>query len=153
MAQIGMQTYITNRKATFNYELLEKFEAGILLLGTEVKSIRKGQGKVEGAHVVVRDHIPYLVGAEIPAYQPKNAPSDYDPARTRRLLLSRKQIDELAGKREQKGLTVIATGIYPKGKYIKVGIAIARGKKKYDKRESIKKRDTEREIGRKLKGN
>ena len=146
-----MPTLIHNKKASFNYELGDRYEAGIELFGHEVKSLRNKQGKLEGAHVVVRGGEAFIVGMSIPHYQKANTPASYDPERTRKLLLSKKQIAELEGKESQKGLTIVPISCYNKGRYIKLEIAIARGKKKYDKRESIKKKDTQRDIERDLK--
>lgn len=142
---------IINKKAHFNYELKETFEAGIALLGQEVKSLKKNQGSLLGAHVIVRGGEAYIVGMHIPPYQPNNTPKDYDPDRTRRLLLTKKELGELAGAEAQKGLTIVPISVYSKGRKLKLQIAIARGKKKYDKREALKKRDAEREIARTLK--
>ncbi|HEY4517344.1 MAG TPA: SsrA-binding protein SmpB [Candidatus Paceibacterota bacterium] len=142
---------IEHKKARFNYEILETYEAGLELLGLEVKSLRKGQGSLEGAHAIVRGGEVYLVGATIPPYQVGNTPKEYDPARTRRLLLTKKEIGELAGFENKKGLTIIPLSVYNKNSRLKLSLGVARGKKKYDKRESIKKRDVEREIGRKIK--
>lgn len=142
---------ITNKKAHFNYELTETFEAGISLLGQEVKSLKKNQGSILGAHVIVRGGEAYIVGMHIPPYQPNNTPKEYDPDRTRRLLLTKKELGELAGAEAQKGLTIVPISVYSKGRKLKLQIAIARGKKKYDKREALKKRDAEREIARTLK--
>lgn len=142
---------IENRKAKFNYELREKLEAGIELLGFEVKSLRKKQGSLDGAYAIVRGGEAFLVNAFIPPYQPKNTPQNYDPRRVRKLLLTKKEIAELAGAESKKGLAIIPITMYNKGRKIKIGIAIARGKKKYDKRETIKRRETEREIKRTLK--
>lgn len=154
-----MTTLITNRKATFNHEILETLDAGIELFGFEVKAIRAGQGSLEGAHVTVRGAEAFLIGASIPAYQPKNTPTDYEPDRNRRLLLTKKEISSLAGgagsavggKGSGKGLTIVPLSVYNSGRKIKVKIAIVRGKKKFDKRETIKKRDTDRDIRRELK--
>lgn len=148
----SMTNYVTNKKATFNFELLERYEAGVELLGTEVKSLRRGQGKLDGAHVIVRGDEVYLVGASIPPFQQKNAPADYDSERPRRLLLSRKQIVELFTESEKKGLTIVPIRWYNEGRLVKLEIAIAKGKKNYDKRETIKGRDTKRSIERILKG-
>lgn len=142
---------IENKKIHFNFELLETFEAGLELFGFEVKSLRKGQGKLEGAHVVVRGGEAYLVGASIPAFQPANAPKSYDPARTRRLLLSKKELDMLLGAESKKGLTIVPISVYSVGRLLKLSVAIARGKKDTDKREVIKKREVMREIDRTLK--
>lgn len=142
---------IEHKKARLNYEVLEEFEAGLELLGGEVKSLRAGHGKLEGSHVVVRNGEAYLVGASIPAYQPKNTSPSYDPERSRRLLLKKKELGELAGAESQKGLTVVPLRVYNKGRNLKLLIAIARGRKRHDKREVLKKRDTEREMRRTLK--
>ncbi|MBI2046319.1 MAG: SsrA-binding protein SmpB [Parcubacteria group bacterium] len=144
-------TLIINKKAHFNYELMEKFEAGMSLFGLEVKSLKKNQGSLLGAHVIVRGGEAYIVGMHIPPYQPNNTPKEYDPDRTRRLLLTQKELGELAGAEAQKGLTIVPISVYSKGRKLKLQIAIARGKKKYDKRETLKKRDAEREIARTLK--
>lgn len=147
-----MQSLIESKKAHFNYEILEKFEAGIELLGFEVKAIKNHQGSLEGAFVIVRGGEAYLVGARIPPYQAKNTPESYDPDRNRRLLLTKKEIAELANYGENKGLTIVPISMYnSKSNKVKVVIATVRGKKKYDKRESIKKRDTDRELRRTLK--
>ena len=146
-----MTDYVSNKKVSFNFELLKKFEAGVELLGTEVKSIRKGQGKLEGAHVVIRGNEAYLVGASIPPFQKANASKNYEDQRTRKLLLSHKEVLELFTESEKKGLTIVPIRWYNKGRYLKLEIAVARGKKKADKRESIKKRDTKRIIDRILK--
>lgn len=146
-----MKALISHKRATFDFEILETFEAGISLLGTEVKSIRNGQGKLEGGHVIVRGGEVFLVGASIPAYQKANMKKDYDPERPRKLLLTQKEIEILDIKSERQGLTIVPLKLYNKGHKLKLEIAIARGKKKHDKRESIKKRDTERDIERDVK--
>jgi SsrA-binding protein len=146
-----MSSLIQNKKAHFNYEILEKIEVGVELLGFEVKSLKKGQGSLEGAHVTVRGGEVYLINMQIPPYQPGNTPKDYDPLRHRRLLLTKKEIIRLGGEEKQKGLTIVPISVYNKGSKVKLEIAVVRGKKKYDKRETIKKRDTEREIRRSLK--
>jgi len=147
-----MVPLIYNKKARFNYEIMETFEAGMELFGFEVKSLKKKQGSFEGAHIVVRGGEAFLVGANIPPYQPANTPKEYDPERTRRLLLNKKELAELASAESKKGLTVVPISVYSKHNKLKLEIGIARGKKKYDKRETIKRRDTEREIRRELKG-
>lgn len=142
---------IRNDKVGFDYTILEEIEAGLELLGLEVKSLRAGQGSLKGARVVARGGEAYLVGATIPAWQIANAPKDYDAARTRKLLLSKKQIAHVASAEGQDGLTVVPLSVYNKRRKLKLGIAIARGKKKADKRQTIKKRDTKRQIERILK--
>lgn len=146
-----MSDLVKNKKAGFNFELLERYEAGVELLGTEVKSLRGGQGKLEGAHVVVRGGEAYLVGASIPPFQKANAPKDYEPERVRRLLLKNKEILELFTESEKKGLTVVPIRWYNKNRVLKLEIAVGRGKKKHDKRDSMKARDSKREIDRTLK--
>ena len=142
---------LQNKKAYFNYEIIEKIEAGIELLGFEVKSLRGGHGSLDGSYITVSHTGVFLVGAHIPPYQPANTPASYDPYRTRRLLLTKKEIESLAGFEKEKGLTIVPISVYNKSRNIKVEIGIARGKKKYDKRQTLRKRDIEREVGRKLK--
>ncbi len=142
---------ISNKKAYFNYEILETYAAGIELLGFEVKSLKSGQGSLEGAHVTVRGGEAYIIGMFIPPYQPNNTPKDYDPYRTRRLLLHKKEIAELGDIESKKGLTIVPISVYNKSSKVKVDIATAKGKKKFDKRETLKKRQTERDIRRELK--
>lgn len=142
---------VQNKKAFFNYEILEKLEAGIELHGFEVKSLKGGSATLDGAHVTVRGDEAFVVGLQIAPYQPKNTPQDYDPFRVRKLLLTKKEIDKLEKIGEQKGLTIVPLSVYNKGRKLKIKLGIARGKKKFDKRESIKKRDTDREIRRSLK--
>lgn len=144
-------TYAENKKAYFDYEILEKFEAGIVLSGAEVKSVRDGKVSIIGSQVIVRGGEAYIVGSTIQPYQPKNSPKDYDSAKTRKLLLSKTEIKKLEGKAGERGLTIVPISLYNKGTKIKLEIAVARGKKKYDKRETIKKRETEREIRRTFK--
>ena len=142
---------IEHKRVHFDFEILETIEAGIVLSGTEVKSLRARHGKLEGSHVVVRGGEAFLVGASIPPFQAKNAPKGYDPEYSRKLLLSREQIKELSQKADARGLTIVPISMYNKGRLVKLSIGIARGKKKFDKREAIKKRDTERDIKRDLK--
>lgn len=146
-----MATYIDNRKAYFNYNVEETFEAGIELTGFEVKSIKKGQGSLNAAFCVVRGGEAYILGLHIPPYQPNNTSAGYDPDMTRKLLLTKKEIKKLADKDSIKGLTLVPISLYSKGRYIKVSVAVARGKKVFDKRETIKKRESDREISREYK--
>ena len=143
-----MMRLIENKKALFDYEVLEKLEAGIELLGFEVKSIRGQRGSLNGAYVSVKGGQVFLIGAHIPPFQPNNTPSNYDPYRERKLLLTKGEIRSLIGREKAKGLTIIPISVYNRKNKIKVEIAVARGKKKYDKRAVIKKRETEREIRR-----
>ena len=142
---------IENKKARFNYEIGETYEAGIKLFGYEVKSLRKGLGSLDGAYAVVRGGETFLIGAEIPPFQAKNAPASYDPRRNRKLLLNKKEIRALSQEENKKGLTIVPISVYNKGRKIKVTLGIGKGKKKFDKRQSIKKREADREIRRTLK--
>jgi SsrA-binding protein len=145
-----MTVHIDNRKAHFNYEIEEKFEAGIELLGHEVKSLKSGSASLSGAYCSIRGGEILLVGMHITPYQPMNN-IGHNPDRERKLLLSKKEIKHLADADNTKGLTIIPISLYSKGRRIKVEIAIARGKKIHDKRETIKKRETDREIRREYK--
>jgi len=145
-----MSVFAENRKAYFDYEILEKFEAGLVLSGAEVKSIRSGRMNLSGSYVNFLSGEPYLVGASIAPYQPKNQPPEYDPSRTRKLLLNKKEIDYISGKTKQKGLTLTPLKVYNKGRRIKIEIGLARGKKQYDKRAVISKREAERNIARSM---
>jgi SsrA-binding protein len=145
-----MRPLVENKKARLEYELLETFDAGIELLGFEVKSLRAGKATLVGARVVIRAGEAYLVGATISPYQERNTPSSYEPDRTRRLLLTKRELNELAGRESGKELTIIPVMVYNKGK-LKLQIAVARKKKKHDKRETLKERDAKRSIERTLK--
>ncbi len=146
-----MASYTENRKARFNYEILEKYEAGIELLGTEVKSVRGGQMSLEGAFVIIRGGEAFLINANIPSFQPKNAPKDYDPLQNRKLLLTKVEIIELTGSEKNKSLTIVPISVYNKGRKIKVEIALVKGKKMFDKRKALEKRETDRSIRRTIK--
>jgi len=146
-----MGALIHNKKASFNYELQETFSAGIELFGFEVKSARAGNGSLDGAYVIIRGNEAFLMNSFIPPFQAQNTPPDYDPRRNRKLLLLKKEIATLAALESAKGLTVVPVSMYNKGRVLKVDIAIARGKKQFDKRETIKKRDANRDIRRTLK--
>jgi SsrA-binding protein len=143
---------VEHKKARLEYEILEEFEAGIELLGLEVKSIRNHTAKLEGSHVIVRGGEAYIVGMVVSPYQPSNTPKEYDPNRSRKLLLTRREIALLGQFEGQKGLTIVPISVYNKGSVLKVRIAVARGRKKYDKRAVLKERDAKRQIGRTLKG-
>ena len=146
-----MANYAENRKVYFNYEILEKYEAGIELLGLEVKSVRSGKMSLEGAFVIVRGGECFLINANTPPYQPNNTPKEYDPIRNKKLLLTKKEIRILADSGNNKSLTIVPISVYNKGRKIKISIALAKGKKKFDKRETIKKRETDREVRREVK--
>lgn len=142
---------IQNKKALRDYAVLETFEAGVVLSGQEVKSLRAGQGELSGSYVIIRGGEAFLVGASIPPYQPKNTPESYEPDRPRKLLLSKKEILELLNNGEKSGLTIVPISVYNKKHRIKIEIALVRGKKKHDKRETLKKREAQKDIRRTLK--
>jgi SsrA-binding protein len=142
---------ISNDRASFDYTFIETIEAGLELLGTEVRSLRGKQGSLKGARVVARGNEAYLVGATIPPWQIANAPRGYDPERTRRLLLSEKEIAHISSAEGTKGLTIVPLEVYNKGRLLKLSIAIARGKKRHDKRASIREREEKRSIARSLR--
>ena len=146
-----MDVFAENRRARFDYEILDTFEAGIELKGFEVKAIKSGRVSIAGCFAIPRGNELFLVNADIPPYQPKNTPADYDPKRSRRLLLKREEIKELLGKSKASGLTLVPLRMYNKRGDVKVLLGLARPKKKGDKREAIRKRETKREIARTLK--
>lgn len=146
-----MADYVHNQKAKFNYEILEEFEAGIELLGFEVKAIRAGRGQLDGARIIVRGAEAYLVGFDLPPYQAHNVSETYNSMRTRKILIKKSEIQKLGNTEKEKGLTIIPISLYNKGSKIKVRIAVVRGKKKFDKREVIKKREVGRELNRLVK--
>ncbi len=141
---------VENRAARFNYDILETLEAGIALLGPEVKSVRAGQISLQEAFVHFRDGGAFLVGAHIHPYQ--NSQQIIEPTRSRRLLLHKRQLLSLATKVAKDGLTVVPLALYNKGNLFKLEIAIGKGKKKWDKRASIKKRTEDREVEQALRG-
>jgi len=141
-----MTVYADNRKAHFDYEFLKEFVAGIELLGHEVKAVKAGKMNLTGSYVSIRGGEAFLLGAEIAPYQTKNTDPEYDPKRARKLLLSKEELQELAVAEGTKGLTIVVIKVYNNGRFLKANVAIARGKKQFDKREAIKKRDTERDL-------
>ena len=149
---VDMSALLRNKKATFNYEVVDTYQAGVKLLGHEVKSLKLGRGSFEGSYIIDQGGEMYLKGFTIPPYQPKNTPDDHDPQRLRKLLLKKDEIAEISKKRREAGLTVVPIALYYTRHLLKLEIALVRGKKKFDKRQDIKKRDQERDLGRKLKG-
>ena len=142
-----------NKRAYFDYNILEAYEAGIELKGFEVKSIKTGRINLAGAYAIIRDNQAWLINADIPAYQPKNAPIDYDSKRTRRLLLKKSEIKNLIGSIAKKGLTLMPLKVYTKNRKVKIEIGLGKSRKKKDKRELIKKREAKREMRRSINGN
>jgi SsrA-binding protein len=147
---VAEKTIAENRKARHDFELLERFEAGIVLSGTEVKSLREGGATLQQAYADVRDNEVWLVGAHIAEYGSGNI-HNHEPDRARKLLLHRKEIDSLLGKVQQRGLTLVPTRLYFKNGRAKVELALARGKERRDKRRDLAKRDADRQIERALK--
>jgi len=145
-----MKVFSENKKAGFNYEILEKFEAGMVLFGQEVKSIRTGHINLGGSYVTFSGGEPFLTGVKIPPYQPNNAGADYNEERQKKLLLNKKEIDYLMGRTKTKGFSLIPLKIYENNGRIKLEFGLAKGKKKFDKKEKIKKRDIDRDINREL---
>lgn len=148
---MGIKVVATNRKARHDYFLLDTYEAGIVLLGSEIKSIRAGQVSIKEAYVRVDGEEAWLVDAHIAPYIQANR-YNHDPRRQRKLLLHKKEIQRLYDEVRKKGTTIIPTRVYLKDGRAKVEIASARGKRKYDKRQDIAKRDAQREIDRQLRG-
>ncbi len=146
-----MENLSENRKARFDYEILDTYEAGVELKGFEVKAVKAGKMRIAGAFAIVRGGEIWLLNAEIDPYQKGNVPPDYDPARTRRLLLKREEITELTGRIKERGLTLLPLRVYNKGNLVKIELGLGRGKRGPDKRETIKKREVSREIRRNLK--
>ena len=147
-----MKVYSENKKALFDYDILEKFEAGLVLFGQEVKSIKTGHINLSGSYVTLIGREPFLVGIKIPPYHPNNIGADYNQTRPRKLLLNKKEIDYLMGKSKQGGFSLVPLKVYEKSGRIKIEFGLAKGKKKYDKKEKVKKRDMNREVNRELAG-
>jgi SsrA-binding protein len=141
---------VDNRRARFEYEFLERLEAGIVLTGTEIKSIRTGQISITEAYARVKDHELWLYGMHVPPYK-EGSFSNVEPTRPRKLLLHRKEIERLGKAAGEKGLTLIPTRLYFKGGRVKIDLALARGKKLWDKRRVTKEREAVREIARELR--
>ena len=148
-----MKIFATNKRAYFDYEILETLEAGMELFGFEVKSVKTGHINLAGSYVVIKNNEAWLLNASIPPYQPANTFVSYDPMRTRKLLLHTYELRELIGKSSQKGLTLVPLRVYTKNNRVKIEIGLARHKKKQDKRETIKTRESQREIERTVKLN
>ncbi len=146
-----MGNLIKNRKASYNYHIFDKIEAGISLTGQEAKALRSGKGSLSGAFISLKNNQAYLLNLTISPYQPNNISKDYNPQRERKLLLKKSEIKNLIGKVKEKGVTLIPLSIYTRKNFIKVEVGVVKGKKKYDKRESIKKREIDRDIRRRLK--
>ena len=147
----NMPTLAKNKKAFFDYELQEKFEAGLVLTGAEVKAIRAGQVKLPGSYIVFHGEIPQVINMHISKYKHATDPN-YVPDRTRDILLKKKEIAYLKGKLQEKGLTIVPLSLYTSGRHLKMEIGVMRGKKTRDKRSTVKKRELDRTARRALKG-
>ena len=141
-----MKPLSENRRARFDYEILETYEAGLELTGQEVKSVKLGHLNLSSSYSIIKNNEAWLLNSEIPAYQPKNAPENYEPNRTRRLLLHKSEIKNLAGRLHDKGLSLIPLNAHLKKKLIKLELGLAKSRKKHDKRELLKKRTIQKEI-------
>lgn len=140
-----------NRKANYDYEILEKFEAGMVLLGHEVKAIREGKMSLQGAYARIKNGEIFLCEANIAPYSKAGQLFAFDPKRERKLLLNKKEIQRISGLLQNKSLTLIPLKVYTKGRYLKIEIGLARGKKKYEKKEKIKEKESKLEAARALK--
>jgi SsrA-binding protein len=140
----------SNRQASFRFEFLDKVEAGMVLLGTEVKALRTTGAQLKDGYAAIHDGELWLHNVHIPPYAPASR-DNHDPERARKLLVSRRELDRLGGRIQEKGLTLVPTRMYFRGPFAKVEIALARGKDRYDKRESIRERETKRDMQRALR--
>jgi SsrA-binding protein len=147
----GIKILADNRQARFQYEFLEVFEAGVVLTGTEVKSIRAGKVNLRDSYGLLRNGEAWLLNAHISAHATTSLYYNHEPTRTRKLLLHKKQIRELTGNVDRQGLTLIPVKMYLKDGRVKVSLALARGKKLHDKRDDLKKKDDQRDIARAMK--
>ena len=150
-AKDAVRPLASNKRARHDYHVLETYEAGIKLSGTEVKAVRSGKIQLKDSYIEFKDGQAFLVGAHISPYSHGNR-ENHDPEAVRKLLLRKREIDRLFGRTQLKGLTVVPLSVYLKGNWIKVEIALAQGKKLYDKRESEKTRELDREVEAAVKG-
>jgi SsrA-binding protein len=148
-----MPTFAVNKKALFDYDILEKYEGGLKLTGPEVKSIKGGQVQLKGAFLHIKGDELWLKNAYVAAYKPAGQGEDYDPYQDRKVLVHKRELNKLMARRQQERLTIVPLSIYLKGDILKLAFAVARGKKKYEKRDAIKKRDIKRKMQERMKGN
>lgn len=146
-----MPTLATNKRATFDYDLVHDYEGGLVLTGAEVKSVKKGNMSLQGAFLTLKDDELFLRNAHIGAYAPAGEQKHYDPTRDRKVLVRKSEIRKMIGKKQSEGLTIVPVRVYTKGALVKLAFALARGKRKYEKRDSIKKRDTEKRLREEMK--
>jgi SsrA-binding protein len=149
---LSMQPYAENRKAKHEYEILEQYEGGLVLTGAEVKSVREGGAKLDGAYLQIFQGELWLIGGHIRAYSKQGKREEYESDRRRKVLVHKKELRSLLGKTQQKGLTLVPFSLYPSGRRIKISFALCRGRKVHDKREKLKERDIARQTSRFLRG-
>ncbi len=147
----GFKVISDNRQARYLYEILDTYEAGIQLVGTEAKSLREGKVNLRDGYALIRNGEAWLINVHISPYQASGAYFNHEPRRNRKLLLHRREISKLIGLIEQKGLTLVPLKMYFKGNWVKVSIGVGKGKKLHDKRESLKRRQDQRDIARAMK--
>ena len=148
-----MSTLAVNKKARFDYEILETLEGGLRLTGPEVKSAKAGHAQLKGVFLHIQGAELWLKGAFIGAYKPAGIQEEYDANRDRKVLVHRRELVRLMGKRQTEGYTIIPLSLYTKGDLVKLEFAVARGKKQFEKRDSIKKREVDRNLRERMKGN
>ena len=146
-----MKDLAYNSRASFDYDILETYEAGLALQGLEVKSVRLGRAKLQGAYIIIRNGEAFLVGMHIPPFQAGNTPEWYDPDQTRKLLIRKQEISHLTGKSFQQGLTLVPIRVYSKRALLKLEFGVGRGKKASDKRQKIREREDSRRMARIVK--
>lgn len=145
-----MEALSENRRAGFDYEILETYEAGLELFGSEVKTAAAGRANLAGSYAIIRGGEAFIVGTDFPPYQPKNITEEYDSQRVRKLLLKKEEINELASKLEQERLTLVGLKLYKKGPRIKLLLGLGKSRQKADKREHLKRKEADREIRKRL---
>lgn len=143
-----VSTFAENRKARHDYETIEKFDGGLSLLGHEVKSVREGGAKLTGSYITLKKGEVWLVGCRIAPYSKAGKLDGYDPIRDRKILVTKKELEEFFGKTIQKGLTLVPFSLYARGRHIKVHFGLCRGRQAHDKREALKRKDVDRDIRR-----
>lgn len=146
-----MPTLAVNKKARFDYDLIEEFEGGLVLTGAEVKSIKKGNASMQGTFMTIYKDELWLKNMHIGKYAPAGKQEGYDPVQDRKILVHKQELKKLIGKHKAEGLTIVPIRVYTKGALVKISFALARGKKKHEKREAIKNRDTDRQMKEEMK--
>ena len=146
-----MATLAVNKKTKFDYDLIDEYEGGLVLSGAEVKSAKKGNVNMKGSFITVQKNELWVKNMHIGKYAPAGKQEDYEPTQDRRIIVHRNELKQLIGKHKAEGLTIVPIRVYTKGALVKIAFALARGKKKHEKRDAIKKRDTDREIREEMK--